>query len=90
MNVAPAASDLTQAQFSIAGKTGRETILRRAMRDAVLNVYGWQTVAMTGPRLSSASARNMKPRKKNSSEKNCAAYSSSHAQKSYQLREASR
>ena len=31
--VAPAASDLTQAQFAIAGKTGRETILRRAMRD---------------------------------------------------------
>src|SRR6185436_17893787 len=31
--VAPAASDLTQAQFAVAGKTGRETILRRAMRD---------------------------------------------------------
>lgn len=33
LSVAPAASDLTQAQFAIAGKTGRETILRRAMRD---------------------------------------------------------
>jgi chromosome partitioning protein len=31
--VAPASSDLTQAQFAIAGRTGRETILRRAMRD---------------------------------------------------------
>jgi chromosome partitioning protein len=31
--VAPASSDLTQAQFTIAGRTGRETILRRAMRD---------------------------------------------------------
>ena len=33
--VAPAASDLTRAQFAIAGRTGRETILRRAMRDLV-------------------------------------------------------
>ncbi|HLU64870.1 MAG TPA: ParA family protein, partial [Kofleriaceae bacterium] len=33
VHIAPAASDLTQAQFSVAGRTGRETILRRAMRD---------------------------------------------------------
>jgi chromosome partitioning protein len=33
VSIAPAAADLTQAQFSIAGKTGRETILRRALRD---------------------------------------------------------
>jgi chromosome partitioning protein len=30
--IAPAARDLTQAQLSIAGRTGRETILRRALR----------------------------------------------------------
>lgn len=33
VSVAPAESGLTQAQFSVAGRTGRETILRRAMRD---------------------------------------------------------
>jgi chromosome partitioning protein len=33
VSVAPASGDLTQAQFAIAGRTGRETILRRAMRD---------------------------------------------------------
>jgi len=31
--VAPSCSELTRAQFAIAGKTGRETILRRALRD---------------------------------------------------------
>ena len=31
--VAPACSELTRAQFAIAGRTGRETILRRAMRE---------------------------------------------------------
>ena len=31
--LAPATSDLTQAQLSIAGRTGRETILRRALRN---------------------------------------------------------
>ena len=31
--VAPAGSDLTQAQFAVVGRTGRETILKRAMRD---------------------------------------------------------
>lgn len=30
--VAPACSQLTQAQFAVVGRTGRETILRRAMR----------------------------------------------------------
>jgi chromosome partitioning protein len=30
--LAPAAADLTQAQMAIAGRTGRETILRRALR----------------------------------------------------------
>jgi chromosome partitioning protein len=33
VSVAPASADLTQAQFSIVGKTGRETVLRRAMRE---------------------------------------------------------
>jgi chromosome partitioning protein len=31
--IAPATTDLTQAQLAIAGRTGRETILRRALRD---------------------------------------------------------
>ncbi len=31
--IAPACSELTRAQFAIAGRTGRETILRRAMRE---------------------------------------------------------
>jgi chromosome partitioning protein len=34
VTVAPACGDLTRAQFAIAGKTGRETILRRALREA--------------------------------------------------------
>jgi chromosome partitioning protein len=33
VDVAPASSELTQAQFAIAGKTGRETILRRSLRE---------------------------------------------------------
>ncbi|HKE19229.1 MAG TPA: ParA family protein [Kofleriaceae bacterium] len=33
VSIAPASGDLTQAQFAIAGRTGRETILRRALRD---------------------------------------------------------
>src|SRR4029453_9383836 len=33
VDVAPAWGELTRAQFAIAGKTGRETILRRALRD---------------------------------------------------------
>jgi chromosome partitioning protein len=32
--LAPATSDLTQAQLAITGRTGRETILRRALRNA--------------------------------------------------------
>src|SRR5262249_24702142 len=31
--IAPACSGLTRAQFAIAGRTGRETILRRALRE---------------------------------------------------------
>jgi chromosome partitioning protein len=31
--IAPACGELTRAQFAIAGRTGRETILRRAMRE---------------------------------------------------------
>jgi chromosome partitioning protein len=34
VDIAPACGELTRAQFAIAGKTGRETILKRAMRDA--------------------------------------------------------
>jgi chromosome partitioning protein len=33
VSIAPACGELTQAQFAIAGRTGRETILRRAMRE---------------------------------------------------------
>ena len=33
VDVAPACSELTRAQFAIAGKTGRETILRRGLRE---------------------------------------------------------
>lgn len=33
VDVAPACGELTRAQFAIAGKTGRETIVRRAIRD---------------------------------------------------------
>jgi chromosome partitioning protein len=33
VDIAPACGELTRAQFAIAGKTGRETILRRALRD---------------------------------------------------------
>src|SRR5262245_20620716 len=40
VDIAPACAGLTRAQFAISGKTGRETILRRALReveyDAVL------------------------------------------------------
>src|SRR5262245_2146837 len=46
--LAPAASDLTQAQFAIAGSTGRETILRRALRE----VSGFDVVLIdTAPEL---------------------------------------
>ncbi|HTE55209.1 MAG TPA: ParA family protein [Kofleriaceae bacterium] len=46
--VAPATGDLTQAQFSIAGRTGRETILRRAMRE----IDGFDVVVIdTAPEL---------------------------------------
>jgi chromosome partitioning protein len=38
IDVAPACGELTRAQFAIAGKTGRETILRRALRDADYDV----------------------------------------------------
>lgn len=38
IDVAPACSELTRAQFAIAGKTGRETILRRALRDVRYDV----------------------------------------------------
>lgn len=33
VDVAPACGELTRAQFAIAGKTGRETIVRRALRE---------------------------------------------------------
>ncbi|HEU0035854.1 MAG TPA: ParA family protein [Kofleriaceae bacterium] len=33
VDIAPACGELTRAQFAIAGKTGRETILRRALRE---------------------------------------------------------
>ncbi|MBA3538328.1 MAG: ParA family protein [Deltaproteobacteria bacterium] len=33
VDIAPACSELTRAQFAIVGKTGRETILRRSLRD---------------------------------------------------------
>jgi chromosome partitioning protein len=46
--VAPASGELTQAQFAIAGRTGRETILRRAMRE----VEGFDVVLIdTAPEL---------------------------------------
>ena len=38
VDLAPACSELTRAQFAIAGKTGRETILRRALRDVNYDV----------------------------------------------------
>lgn len=38
IDVAPACGELTRAQFAIAGKTGRETILRRALRDVDYDV----------------------------------------------------
>lgn len=38
VDVAPACGELTRAQFAIAGKTGRETILRRALRDVAYDV----------------------------------------------------
>jgi chromosome partitioning protein len=38
VDVAPACGELTRAQFAIAGKTGRETILRRALRDVDYDV----------------------------------------------------
>jgi chromosome partitioning protein len=48
VHVAPACSDLTQAQFAIAGKTGRETILRRSLRE----VTGYDvTLIDTAPEL---------------------------------------
>ncbi|HWM87398.1 MAG TPA: ParA family protein [Kofleriaceae bacterium] len=46
--VAPACGELTQAQFAIAGRTGRETILRRALRE----VAGYDVVLIdTAPEL---------------------------------------
>jgi len=38
VDVAPACGELTRAQFAIAGKTGRETILRRALREVDYDV----------------------------------------------------
>jgi chromosome partitioning protein len=38
VDIAPACGELTRAQFAIAGKTGRETILRRALRDVDYDV----------------------------------------------------
>lgn len=38
VDIAPACGELTRAQFAIAGKTGRETILRRALRDVAYDV----------------------------------------------------
>jgi chromosome partitioning protein len=38
IDVAPACGELTRAQFAIAGKTGRETILRRALREVDYDV----------------------------------------------------
>jgi len=37
VDVAPSCGELTRAQFAIAGKTGRETILRRALREVDYN-----------------------------------------------------
>jgi chromosome partitioning protein len=54
--VAPASSDLTQAQFAIAGRTGRETILRRAMRE----VTGFDVVLIdTAPELQLATLNTL-------------------------------
>jgi chromosome partitioning protein len=48
VDVAPACGDLTRAQFAIAGKTGRETILRRALRE----ISGYDVVMIdTAPEL---------------------------------------
>jgi chromosome partitioning protein len=48
VDVAPACSGLTRAQFAVVGKTGRETILRRALRE----VAGYDVVVIdTGPEL---------------------------------------
>jgi len=38
VDIAPACSELTRAQFAIVGKTGRETILRRALREVDYDV----------------------------------------------------
>jgi chromosome partitioning protein len=38
IDVAPACGELTRAQFAIAGTTGRETILRRAMRELAYDI----------------------------------------------------
>jgi chromosome partitioning protein len=38
VDIAPACGELTRAQFAIASKTGRETILRRALRDVDYDV----------------------------------------------------
>jgi chromosome partitioning protein len=48
VDVAPACIGLTRAQFAVVGKTGRETILRRALRE----IAGYDVVVIdTGPEL---------------------------------------
>jgi len=44
--LAPAAADLTQAQLAIAGRTGRETILRRALRAQAGAVHAGHDIAI--------------------------------------------
>lgn len=54
--IAPAAADLTEAQFAVVGKTGRETILRRAMR----SISGFDVVIVdTAPELQLATLNSL-------------------------------
>ncbi len=54
--LAPATTDLTEAQLAIAGRTGRETILRRALR----NLVGYDIVVIdTAPELQLATINSL-------------------------------
>ena len=55
VDIAPACGELTRAQFAIAGKTGRETILRRALRDVDYDV----AVIDTAPELQLATLNSL-------------------------------
>jgi chromosome partitioning protein len=56
VDVAPACGELTRAQFAIAGKTGRETIVRRALRE----VSGYDVVLIdTAPELQLATLNSL-------------------------------